>query len=357
MKGIYVLAAIVLLVVVGLEIAYVVLPYSVVPSFSTGTAPTVDYVSTISLAVIALIIAVLLIRTARTVRPIERGLVERYGRYKRFVNPGLTFLIPFVDRLVRVNITEQMSHVEPQEVITKDKVVMTVDAVVFFKVKEDETSVKGSVYNVNNFQSQIEMLARTTLRNIIGQMDMAEANIGRGKINTELLEQLEQQSDKWGVEIMRAELKDLKPPPDIQQSMNTVILANNAKLAAADNANAAENTADGVKRAAIKNAEGQKQSAILQAEGQKISLETIAEGQANAIQKVNEAQQKYFKEGAVAAKILDTVQTSLENNSKIIVPEGGVLSLILNENAAIGKTIIPLTQSKPSSSDASDMRE
>jgi len=143
---------------------------------------------------ILVIILWLLGKSARVVRPTERGLVERYGKYHKFVQPGLTFLGPLIDRLIRINITERMSQVQPQQVITKDKVVLNVDAVVFFKVKPDEQSVKASEYNVNNFEAQIEMLARTTLRNIIGTMEMSEANIGREKINAELKDQLSQQS-------------------------------------------------------------------------------------------------------------------------------------------------------------------
>jgi len=324
--------------------------YMVLPMLSTLTipaqsieAPSVplpDYLPTISLVILLIIIAVLVLRTARTVRPTERGLVERLGKYHHFANPGLTFLMPFTDRLIRINVTEEMSHVEPQEVITKDKVVMTVDAVVFYKVKTDEESVKASLYAVNNFQQQIEVLARTTLRNIIGKMEMGEANVGRAIINSELLTELEQQSRQWGVEIMRAELKDLKPPPDIQESMNTVIKANNTKLANTDLANAAEAQADGIRRAAIKQAEGQKQAAILQAEGQKIAIEKVAEGQANAIKAVNEAYTTYFKGTAIVAKQLETIAASLQNNAKIIVPEGSALSLILAEAEQLGKKLI-----------------
>lgn len=300
-----------------------------------------DYLSTILLLIFLFIIAVLVLTLmAKTVRPTERGLVERLGKYHHFATPGLSFLMPFTDRLIRINVTEEMSHVEPQEVITKDKVVMTVDAVVFYKVKPDEESVKASEYAVNNFQQQIEVLARTTLRNIIGKMEMGEANVGRAIINSELLTELEQQSRQWGVEIMRAELKDLRPPPDIQESMNTVIKANNTKLANTDLANAAEAQADGQRRAAIKNAEGQRQAAILQAEGQKISIEKVAEGQANAIKAVNEAYTTYFKGTAIVAKQLETIAVALQNNSKIIVPEGNALSLILAEAEHLGKKLV-----------------
>jgi len=278
-----------------------------------------------------LVLLWLLGKAARVVRPTERGLIERYGRYHKFVEPGLTFLAPFIDRVVRVNITERMSQVQPQQVITKDKVVLNVDAVVFFKVRPEEQWVKASEYNVNNFEAQIEMLARTTLRNIIGTMEMSEANVGREKINAELKDQLSQQSKDWGIEIMRAELKDLQPPPDIQESMNNVIKADNQRLAAQNQANARELEADGFKRAAIKNAEGKQQGAILEAEGQRQATIKIAEGDAEATRLRNEALRTYFKDTAVTFKELETISTSLKDNAKIIVPQGNAISLILNE--------------------------
>lgn len=296
-------------------------------------SPDISTVAWIWFPLLFLLVVIIWIlgRSARVVRPTERGLVERYGKYHKFVQPGLTFLGPLIDRLIRINITERMSQVQPQQVITKDKVVLNVDAVVFFKVKEDERSVKASEYNVNNFEAQIEMLARTTLRNIIGTMEMSEANIGREKINAELKDQLSQQSADWGIEIMRAELKDLQPPPDIQESMNNVIKADNLRLAAQNQANARELEADGFKRAAIKKAEGNQQAAVLEAEGQRQATIKIAEGDAEATRLRNEALTTYFKDTAITFKQLDTIATSLKDNAKIIVPQGNAISLILNE--------------------------
>jgi regulator of protease activity HflC (stomatin/prohibitin superfamily) len=308
---------------------------------------TLDVLPWMPLFLVFLIVAWLFAKSARVVRPTERGLVERYGKYHKFVQPGLTFLGPFIDRIVRINITERMSQVQPQQVITKDKVVLNVDAVVFFKVKPDEQSVKASEYNVNNFEAQIEMLARTTLRNIIGTMEMSEANIGREKINAELKDQLSQQSADWGIEIMRAELKDLQPPPDIQESMNNVIKADNLRLAAQNQANARELEADGFKRAAIKNAEGKQQAAILEAEGQRQATIKVAEGDAEATRLRNEALTKYFKESAITFKQLETVATALERNSKIIVPQGNTISLILSELDSARK-LIPVPALEPS---------
>jgi regulator of protease activity HflC (stomatin/prohibitin superfamily) len=290
--------------------------------------------------------------SAKMVRPTERGLVERFGKYHHFVKAGLTFLIPFADHIIRVNITERMSQVQPQEVITKDKVVMQVDAVIFFKVKPDEESVKASEYNVSNFQTQIEVLARTTLRNIIGTLEMAEANVSREKINASLKEQLTLQSQTWGIDVLSAELKDLVPPKDLQESMTAVLKANNQKLAAIDLANAVETQADGQKRAIVKQAEGDRQAQILRAEAQKQAtiLESegtqqatvkIAQGDAEATKLRNEALTSYFKGSAITYQQLQTITTSLQNNSKIIVPQGNAVSLILSELDAARK-ILPI---------------
>ena len=123
----------------------------------------------------------------RIVRPTQRGLIERLGKYHNFANPGFHWIIPIIDRLFMVNVTEQMVDAEPQEIITNDNLNASVDAQVYFRVKSDEESVKGSIYNVNNYKWQIVNLARTTLRNIIGTLTLKSANSERGKINAELV--------------------------------------------------------------------------------------------------------------------------------------------------------------------------
>ena len=302
-----------------------------------------------ALEVIAIVIPLVIIIYAllyslRIVRPTEKGLVERFGKYHRFVQGGITFLVPFVDRLIKVNITERMTPVQRQDVITKDKVFMGVDAVVFYKIKPDEISVKASQYNVANFSEQIDTLARTVLRDIIGSMDMAIANTSRPIINASLKTALDEQTEKWGIEIVRAEIKDLEPPKDLIISMESVLKADNERQAAEKTAIAQATLASGEKNAAIQVAEGQKQAAILQAEGQKTATVTIAEGDAQATKLRNEAITTYFKDNAVVFKQLDTIATALQNNTKIIVPEGKALSLILNEQENLSKaTIIPVT--------------
>jgi regulator of protease activity HflC (stomatin/prohibitin superfamily) len=260
----------------------------------------------------------------RIVRPTQRGLIERLGKYYHFANPGFHWIIPIIDRLYMVNVTEQMVDAEPQEIITNDNLNASVDAQVYFRVKSDEESVKGSTYNVNNYKWQIVNLARTTLRNIIGTLTLKSANSERGKINAELYKTLHNETQSWGIEIVRTELKEIDPPKDVQETMNKVVKAENEKIAAIDSATAAETVADGVKRAKIKEAEGFKQSKILH-----------AEGEAEAIKLVNEAADKYFVGNAQLLRKLEALEVSLEKNAKIVIPTGTELINIIGEMAGI----------------------
>lgn len=279
--------------------------------------------------IIAIVVIIGLLFSIRTVRPTHRGVIERFGKYARFANPGIIFLIPFIERLIRVNTTETMVDVGSQEIITSDSLNAQVDAQVYFKVRTDEESVKDSQYNVFNYMVQIVALARTTLRNIIGTMTLKEANSERGKINTSLYSNLSSETQSWGLEIVRTELKQINPPPDVQETMNKVVKASNEKVAAIDFATARETQADGERRAAIKVAEGQKQSLILQAEGQKQAKITLAEGEALAIKLVNEAADQYFIGNAQMLRRLQAVEQSLTHNAKIVVPGNSTLVNIL----------------------------
>jgi len=302
-----------------------------------------DIIEIVAIVVPVALIIYVVVSSLRIVRPTERGLVERLGRYQRFVQAGITLLVPLVDRIIKVNITERMTPVQRQDVITRDKVFMGVDAVVFYKVKTDETSVKASQYFVNNYESQIDTLARTVLRDIIGGMDMTVANTSRPTINSKLKEALDEQTREWGIEIVRAEIKDLEPPRGLMSSMESVLKADNERQAAEKTAIAEATLASGEKNAAIQRAEGQKQAAILQAEGQKTATIAIAEGDAQATKLRNEALINYFKDSAITFKQLETIAASLQNNAKIIVPEGKAISLILNEQDSLTKaTVLPI---------------
>lgn len=260
----------------------------------------------------------------KIVRPTQKGLIERLGKYHHFASPGFHWIIPVIDRIFIVNTTEQMIDAEPQEIITNDNLNAKVDAQVYFKVKGDEESVKGAIYNVNDYKSQIVNLARTTLRNIIGTLTLKSANSERGKINSELHKTLKEETHSWGIDIVRTELKEIDPPADVQETMNKVVKAENEKIAAIDYATAAETVADGVKRAKIKEAEGFKKSKILH-----------AEGEAEAIKLVNEAAERYFTGNAQLLRKLEAIESSLKDNAKIVIPSGTDLINIINEMAGV----------------------
>jgi regulator of protease activity HflC (stomatin/prohibitin superfamily) len=260
----------------------------------------------------------------RIVRPTHRGLIERFGKYNRFANPGFHWIIPGIDLMYQVNITEKMINAEPQEIITNDNLNAKVDAQVYFKITNDEESVKNSQYNVNNIEYQIVNLARTTLRNIIGTMTLKSANSERGKINKELHGTLLDETRSWGIQIIRTELKEIDPPKDVQETMNKIVKAENEKIAAVDYATAAETKADGEKRAEIRRAEGVKQGQILR-----------AEGEAQAIALVNEAAEKFFIGNAQVLRKIQALETSLKDNSKIVVPAGADLVNVLGDMAGI----------------------
>ncbi len=273
---------------------------------------------------IAFPIIIIFLSGIRIVRPTHKGLIERFGKYSKIAEPGFHWIIPIVERLYLVNVTEQMVDAEPQEIITNDNLNASVDAQVYFRVKSDEASVKGSTYDVNNYTWQIVNLARTTLRNIIGTLTLKSANSERGKINKELHETLHKETKNWGIEIIRTELKQIDPPKDVQETMNKVVKAENEKIAAIDSATAAETVADGIKRARIKEAEGSKQAKILQ-----------AEGEAEAIKLVNEAAEKYFIGNAQILRKLEAMENALEKNTKIIVPTGADLVNVIGEMGGI----------------------
>ncbi len=274
--------------------------------------------------VVAAFVIIFLLSGIRIVRPTHRGLVETLGKYKRFADPGFHWIFPGISKLYQVNITEQMVDAEPQEIITNDNLNAVVDAQIYFRVKPDEESVKNSQYNVYNVNFQIVNLARTTLRNIIGTLTLKSANSERGKINDELHRILIKETTTWGIDIVRAELKQIDPPKDVQETMNKIVKAENEKIAAVDFATAAETTADGKKRSAIKEAEGVRQARILQ-----------AEGEAEAIRLVNEAANKFFVGNAQLLKRLETVQVSLQNNAKVVVPADTELVNVIGELAGV----------------------
>jgi regulator of protease activity HflC (stomatin/prohibitin superfamily) len=278
-----------------------------------------------------LLILLIFFSGIRIVRPTHRGLIERLGKYRRFAKSGFNWIIPGIDRIFQINVTEVMVDAQPQEIITNDNLNARVDAQVYFKVKTDETSVKNCTYNVNNYQWQIVNLARTTLRNIIGTLTLKSANSERGKINSELQRTLRDETGSWGIEIVRTELKEIDPPKDVQETMNKVVKAENEKIAAIDFATATETMADGARRAEIKKADGVKQARVLE-----------ADGEAQAIKLVNEAANLYFVGNAQILRRLEAVEKAFTHNAKIVIPSNTQLINVIGDMAGI----FPLPSSK-----------
>jgi regulator of protease activity HflC (stomatin/prohibitin superfamily) len=222
----------------------------------------------IVLAVLAFLLFVLAFTTIKIVRPYQRGVVERLGRYRGTVDPGLRIIVPFVDRIHMVDMREQVVEVPAQEVITSDNVVVSVYAVIY----HEATDAKRLMYNVANFELAVTKLAQTNLRNLIGDLDLDDALTSSAKINTHLRDILDDSTDKWGVRVVRVEIQRIDPPPDVVQSMHHQMQAERTRRAVVTEAL-------GVREAAITRAEGDKQAAILEAQGQSEAIQRLADAE------------------------------------------------------------------------------
>jgi len=274
--------------------------------------------------IFVLLFLIIMLSGIRIIRPTHRGIVETLGKFSGIRDPGFNFIIPFFQRMIYVNITERMTDIEPQIVITKDNLNCKVDLVVYFRVKKDPREIMKAIYEVNNLDAQLDVISRTTARNVIGTLPFSQVNSERNELNKRLQTILTKETSNWGVEVLKVELKDVIPPSDVQETMNKVIKASNEKEAAVDFATAQETQADGVKRAAIKEAEGRKQAQILEAEGLKQSKILVATGEAERIRLVYQSANKHFVKNAKDLKKLEVTQASLENNAKIILTEKGI---------------------------------
>ena len=231
------------------------------------------------LAVVALIVVLFLIAGVKIVRPYERGIVERLGKYKETKESGLQIILPFIDTIKRVDMREQVVDVPPQEVITADNVVVSVDAVVVYA----PTDPQRLVYNIANFVLAITKLAQTNLRNLVGDLQLDGALTSRDRINAALREILDEATDKWGVRVVRVEIQRIDPPPDVMAAMHEQMKAERTRRATVTEA-------EGFRESEITRAEGDKQSRILEAEGQRQSAILAAEGEAQAVRTVAEAE-------------------------------------------------------------------
>jgi len=233
----------------------------------------------IVLAVLVLFVLVILARTIKVVPQARAGVIERLGRYSRTLTPGLSLVIPFVDRVrQQVDLREQVVSFQPQPVITQDNLVVNIDSVIYFQI----TDPKAATYEIANPIDAIDLLTVTTLRNVIGGMTLEQTLTSRDSVNDQMRGILDDATGKWGIRVHRVELKSVDPPASVKDTMEKQMRADREKRAAILQA-------EGVKQAAILQAEGEKQSAILKAEGQKQAAILAAEGQSKAIETVFKA--------------------------------------------------------------------
>jgi regulator of protease activity HflC (stomatin/prohibitin superfamily) len=264
----------------------------------------------------------MLSKSITVVHQAEKVIIERFGRYKETLDPGLKFIVPFIDNIsARIDMRETVLDIAPQPVITKDNVTVTVDAVVYYYV----TDARAVRYEVANFNIAVSKLAQTSLRNLVGDMQLDETLSSRERINAGLRIILDEATDKWGVKVTRVEVKEIEPPRDIADAMSKQMKAEREKRAVVLSAEAYRDKqileAEGDKQNAILVAEGNKQQNILIAEGERQSAILRAEGEAQAIENVSKAAEKFFIGNAQTLKQLEVAQASLEKNSKIIVPD------------------------------------
>lgn len=282
----------------------------------------------IEYVVLVVVLLVVAATAIKIIRPWQKGLIERLGRYQRTAGSGLTMVFPFIERLIKVDMREQVVDVPPQGVITKDNVVVEVDAVIYHEV----TDPVKVTYNVANFYAAATKLAQTNLRNLVGDLSLDESLTSREVINSKLRQILDDATDKWGVRVTRVELQRIEPPKDVTEAMHRQMKAERDK------------------RAMILEAEGQKQSAILKAEGQaeaikrvadadKYQKKTVAEGEAQAIGTVFGAIHKGNPTNdLIAIKYLEALQKIADGKaSKVFLPYEA--SGILGSIAGIGELL------------------
>jgi regulator of protease activity HflC (stomatin/prohibitin superfamily) len=255
--------------------------------------------------------------SVKIVRQSEVGLVERFGRFNRVLQPGINFIIPILETVRIVDLREHVVDVPPQEVICKDNVVVVVDAVIYYQVIDP---VKA-IYNVSNYLIAIVKLAQTNLRAIIGEMELDETLSGRDVINAKLREELDKITDKWGVKITRVEIQRIDPPREIQEAMAKQMKAEREKRAMIL-------LAEGKKESQIREAEGEKMAKILRAEAEKESKILIAQGQAEAmrliIETLKQADYKYL-----ALQYMDKLPLLAQNGNLIVPYEASELISLL----------------------------
>ena len=274
----------------------------------------------------------------RIIRPVEKAVVERFGKYSRTLEQGLRWIIPFVDKIIRINITEIRLDVQKQQVITKDNLNLSIDGVVYFKVNDP----LKAIYNVNNYLNSIPSLAQTTLRSIIGELDFTEVNAQRQTINAKIETELDSQTQTWGIDILRVELQDVSPADDVQRAMDKVVTAEREKEAKITQSEAEKEAMRRYAESKVIEAEADKRSKIERAKGKAEAVRIESHAKAAAIKIINEAAENSFKKNAQYFKSLEVTENSLSNNSKIVLTEKGISPTIVFNQSDNKEQIIPI---------------
>ena len=270
------------------------------------------------LAVFVFIALIMVARSARIVSQYEKGLIMRLGKYRATVGSGLTFLVPMIEDLLKVDMREHVIKVEPQEVITKDNVLVTVDAVIYYRIIDP---VK-STFEVQNFAYAATILAQTNLRNLIGDKSLDETLTARDTINANLRNVLDEATNTWGVKVTRVEVQKIDPPADITEAMSRQMKAERTKRAQILEA-------EGFKQSQILQAEGMKESSVLRADGEAQARILQATAEAKAIEVTSQAAESFFKERAEMRQRLDVLRAVLAQQTKFVIPSGSNLLNIL----------------------------
>lgn len=249
----------------------------------------------------------------------EVGLMEWLGKFTGTVTPGITFVVPGLQRLIKLDIREQVVAVPEQQIITRDNVGVTVDGIVYVQI----TDAYKAQYEISNVFMAVVALAQTSLRSVLGTMALDETLSNREIINAKLLETLDRETAKWGVKVMRVEIKRLDPPHDIQESMSKQMKAEREKRAQILESEGYRQSlitkSEGDKQSQILQAEGERQGQILRAQGQAQAMVAVAEAQAKKVELESTAAQKFFAGAAITKEQLNVIQNSLANNTKFIL--------------------------------------
>ncbi|MCP4640259.1 MAG: SPFH/Band 7/PHB domain protein [bacterium] len=278
-----------------------------------------------------------------TVKQYERGIVELFGRYRRFVGPGLQFQVPLVEMTKIRDVREHTMDIEPQPVITKDNVEIKVDGLIWVRPGLEADDIQKTFYNIDDWKVAVLQLAKTNLRQEFGGLTLDESLVARERISSNLQSSLDEMTRDWGLKVCKVEIRLIDPPDDIKAAMHKQKTAEQERRAMKLLATGRYEAAEQEKLASIQQAEGKKEAEI-----------RVAEGKARAIELVNEAAEKYFRGSAKELKRLEVTENSLKDNTKIVLTEKGISPTILISEA-------PLTPAQaavaPLADDAKDRKK